>query len=75
MAGNKSGEFLDEDFLDEDADFTATTTSSGNSDEDISNPRAPINLKAALTRRRMIDEFLEERKLQKRLGDYDYDDA
>ncbi|MDF2445788.1 MAG: hypothetical protein K0S46_1024 [Moraxellaceae bacterium] len=30
-------------------------------------------IKNSLTKRRVIDELLEERKLQRRLRDYDYD--
>ena len=31
------------------------------------------NSKASLTKRRQIDNYLEERRLQKQLSDYDFD--
>lgn len=32
-----------------------------------------LNTKSNLTRRRQIDDYLEERRLQKELADYDFD--
>ncbi|GGI94111.1 PA3496 family putative envelope integrity protein [Halopseudomonas pertucinogena] len=32
-----------------------------------------LNTKSSLTRRRQIDDYLEERRLQKQLADYDFD--
>ncbi|UAW99569.1 hypothetical protein KEM63_06280 [Halopseudomonas nanhaiensis] len=32
-----------------------------------------LNTKASLTKRRLIDNYLEERRLQKQLSDYDFD--
>lgn len=32
-----------------------------------------VNPKSTLTRRRQIDDYLEERRLQKQLADYDFD--
>ena len=32
-----------------------------------------LNTKSDLTRRRQIDDYLEERRLQKQLADYDFD--
>ncbi|MDF3029602.1 MAG: hypothetical protein K0R03_160 [Moraxellaceae bacterium] len=62
MAGNKSEEF-DEDGFEEAA--------SGETDsEEVAKAQA---VKTSLTKRRVIDELLEERKLQRRLRDYDYD--
>ena len=65
MANGKSDEFeLDESFEesgDFESDDAAKTTSSGNSG------------KLSLTKRRVIDELLEERRLQRKLRDYDFD--
>lgn len=63
MAGEKTEEFaLDEGFGDEaPAAETETELSKAN------------NVKNSLIKRRVIDDLLEERKLQRRLRDYDYD--
>lgn len=63
MAGDKSEEFaLDDSFAEEapvaEAEAETSKTSS---------------VKNSLTKRRVIDDLLEERKLQRRLRDYDYD--
>lgn len=51
--------------LDVDDDFSA-----GDGDE----PQAPVELaKTNLSKRRTIDNLLEERRLQKKLADYDFD--
>jgi hypothetical protein len=65
MAAGKSEEF-DEDGFEESAN---TTDSDG---EEVAKTAA-TTVKNSLTRRRVIDELLEERKLQRRLRDYDYD--
>lgn len=62
MAAGKSEEF-DEDAFEE----GAATEADG---EEVSKAAA---VKNSLTKRRVIDELLEERKLQRRLRDYDYD--
>lgn len=42
--------------------------------EEDESPEAEIgNAKTNLTRRRQIDDYLEERRLQKQLSDYDFD--
>lgn len=42
--------------------------------EDDDTPEAEAsNSKASLTRRRQIDNLLEERRLQKQLSEYDFD--
>lgn len=61
MASGKSEEFELEEGFEEAAD----------NDNDEAAKAAAI--KNSLTRRRVIDELLEERKLQRRLRDYDYD--
>jgi len=44
------------------------------SDEDDSTEAEVLNSnKSNLTRRRQIDDYLEERRLQKQLADFDYD--
>ena len=59
MAKAKTDIDLDEDdFLVEDDDAPETETG---------------NTKASLTKRRQIDNYLEERRLQKQLSDYDFD--
>ncbi len=66
MAGDKSEEFeLDEGFIEEEG-----TAAPAESDEDVAKTNA---VKNSLTKRRVIDELLEERRLQKKLRDYDYD--
>ena len=59
MAKAKSDIELDED------DFNVE-------DEDTPDTDNP-NSKANLTKRRQIDNYLEERRLQKQLSDYDFD--
>ena len=49
---------LDDDFVAEDDDTPEAEAS---------------NSKASLTRRRQIDNLLEERRLQKQLSEYDFD--
>lgn len=62
MAGGKSEEF------DEDA-FEEAPAAEAEGDETAK--AAPA--KNSLVKRRVIDELLEERKLQRRLRDYDFD--
>lgn len=58
MSTGKEDLELDEDFVAEDAD-----------DGD-----APVEVtKTNLTKRRVIDNFLEERRLHKQLAEYDFD--
>lgn len=52
---------LDDDFLDDDADPVV--------EEDTPAETS----KSSLTRRRVIDNLLEERRLQKELADFDFD--
>lgn len=53
---------LDDDFIDEDAD------------EGIDESEVNVtSSKSSLTKRRIIDSLLEERRLSKELADYDYD--
>ncbi|WP_185268124.1 PA3496 family putative envelope integrity protein [Halopseudomonas xiamenensis] len=42
-------------------------------DDDDSAETEALNSKSNLTRRRQIDDYLEERRLQKELSDYDFD--
>lgn len=42
-------------------------------EEDDSPETEALNNKASLTRRRQIDDYLEERRLQKQLADFDFD--
>lgn len=42
-------------------------------EEDDSPETEALNTKASLTRRRQIDDYLEERRLQKQLADFDFD--
>jgi len=65
MAGGKSEEF------DEDG-FEESSTTADTDGEEVAKTAA-VAVKNSLTRRRVIDELLEERKLQRRLRDYDYD--
>ncbi|TVP91906.1 MAG: hypothetical protein EA348_03135 [Pseudomonadaceae bacterium] len=51
-------ELDDDDFIDED-----DTPDTDNS----------VNQRSNLTKRRQIDNYLEERRLQKQLSDYDFD--
>lgn len=57
MSGKEDLE-LDDDFVSEDSD----------------NSEAPVEVaKTNLTKRRIIDNFLEERRLHKQLAEYDFD--
>ena len=42
-------------------------------EEDDSPETELLNSKSNLTRRRQIDDYLEERRLQKQLADFDFD--
>ena len=42
-------------------------------EEDDAPETEALNSKSSLTRRRQIDDYLEERRLQKQLNDYDFD--
>lgn len=53
--------------LDEDDDFL------GEDDTDTDETELLNSSKTNLTRRRQIDDYLEERRLQKQLDDYDFD--
>lgn len=65
MASGKSDEFeLDEGFIEEGG------SGGGDSDDDVAKASS---IKNSLTKRRAIDELLEERRLQRRLRDYDFD--
>lgn len=56
----------DKEQLDVDDDFTAV--------ESDDNEPAPVEqAKTNLSKRRTIDNMLEERRLQRQLADYDYD--
>ncbi|SED85388.1 PA3496 family putative envelope integrity protein [Pseudomonas anguilliseptica] len=58
MSTDKEELELDEDFVAEEAD----------------NTEAPVEVaKTNLTKRRIIDNFLEERRLHKQLAEYDFD--
>lgn len=58
MSTGKENLELDEDFAAEDADDADT----------------PVEIaKTNLTKRRIIDNFLEERRLHKQLAEYDFD--
>ncbi|MDQ8036637.1 MAG: hypothetical protein REI12_04400 [Pedobacter sp.] len=61
MAGAKTEEF------DEEFEEGAATESDGDEAAKV------VVAKNSPTRRRVIDELLEERKLQRRLRDFDYD--
>ncbi len=58
MATEKADIELDEDFVNEEAD-------DGEAEVEVA--------KTNLTKRRVIDNYLEERRLQKDLADYDFD--
>ncbi|MBP8111768.1 MAG: hypothetical protein KAY00_05455 [Agitococcus sp.] len=63
MSSGKSEEFELDDAFDEE--------SSGDFDnDDVSKSN---NVKNSLTKRRVIDDILEERRLQRKIKDYDYD--
>jgi hypothetical protein len=58
MSSDKEDLELDEDFVADDADDTET----------------PVEVaKTNLTKRRIIDNFLDERRLNKQLAEYDFD--
>ncbi|CAE6931546.1 MULTISPECIES: PA3496 family putative envelope integrity protein [Pseudomonas] len=58
MSTDKEDLELDDDFVSEDSDDT----------------EAPIEVaKTNLTKRRIIDNFLDERRLNKQLAEYDFD--
>lgn len=63
MSSGKSEEFELDDAFDEE--------SSGDFDNDDVNKSN--NVKNSLTKRRVIDDILEERRLQRKIKDYDYD--
>ncbi|MBA1192077.1 hypothetical protein G7007_04255 [Pseudomonas entomophila] len=58
MGSEKEDLVLDDDF--------------GSSAEDDTE-QAPVSLKADLSKRRTIDNLLEERRLKRQLSEYDYD--
>ena len=63
MSSGKSEDFELDDAFDEE--------SSGDFDnDDVSKSN---NVKNSLTKRRVIDDILEERRLQRKIKDYDYD--
>ncbi|TBU78296.1 PA3496 family putative envelope integrity protein [Phytopseudomonas daroniae] len=58
MSNGKEDLELEDDFVSDDAD----------------NSEAPVEVaKTNLTKRRIIDNFLEERRLHKQLAEYDFD--
>lgn len=58
MSNGKEDLELEDDFVSEDSD----------------NSEAPVEVaKTNLTKRRIIDNFLEERRLHKQLAEYDFD--
>jgi hypothetical protein len=62
MSSGKSEDFELDDAFDEDSgDFDNDDVSKSN------------NVKNSLTKRRVIDDILEERRLQRKIKDYDYD--
>ncbi|PTQ89306.1 PA3496 family putative envelope integrity protein [Agitococcus lubricus] len=62
MSSGKSDDFeLDDAFDDDAGDFDNDDVSKSN------------NVKNSLTKRRVIDDILEERRLQRKIKDYDYD--
>jgi hypothetical protein len=61
MAGGKSDDLELEDGFEENGDSDSEEVAKANA------------VKNSLTKRRVIDELLEERRLQRRLRDYDYD--
>ncbi len=65
MSNGKSDDFeLEDGFVDDD---------SGNHDFDAEDVAKTNHVKNSLAKRRVIDERLEERRLQRDLRDYDYD--
>ncbi len=67
MAGGKSEEF-DEDGFEE-----GVSAADADVDETAKTVVVAAAVKNSPARRRVIDELLEERKLQRRLREYDYD--
>ncbi len=63
MSSGKSEDFELDDAFDEESggDFDNDDVSKSN------------NVKNSLTKRRVIDDILEERRLQRKIKDYDYD--
>lgn len=63
MSSGKSEDFELDDAFDEEpsGDFDNDDVSKSN------------NIKNSLTKRRVIDDMLEERRLQRKIKDYDYD--
>lgn len=61
MAGGKSDDLELEDGFEENGDSDSEEVAKANA------------VKNSLTKRRVIDELLEERRLQRKLRDYDYD--
>ncbi|MFP5430869.1 MAG: PA3496 family putative envelope integrity protein [Gammaproteobacteria bacterium] len=61
MAAGKSDEIELEDGFEENGDTDSEEVAKANA------------VKNSLTKRRVIDELLEERRLQRRLRDYDFD--
>ena len=55
---------LEDSFSDDDASFDT---------EDKDTSKALNNSKNSLTKRRLIDDLLEEKRLQRRLKEYDFD--
>lgn len=51
--------------LDDDEDFIE--------EEEAPDTDTAVSTKSSLTKRRLIDNYLEERRLQKQLSDFDYD--
>ncbi len=63
MSSGKSEDFELDDAFDEES-------SSDFDNDDVSKSN---NVKNSLTKRRVIDDILEERRLQRKIKDYDYD--
>lgn len=64
MSGGKSDDFeLEDSFIDDEG-------GAGFDSDDVSKTNS---VKNSLVKRREIDEMLEERRLKKKLTDYDYD--
>lgn len=61
MAGGKSDDLELEDGFEENGDSDSEEVAKANA------------VKNSLTKRRVIDELLEERRLQRKLRDFDYD--
>lgn len=64
MSSGKSDDFeLDENFMDDE----------GGGDFDNDDVAKTGSVKNSLTKRRIIDEMLEEKRLERKLRDYDFD--